>query len=34
MADKSVLGRLQKLFSTNTIVRKTETGTKVIDTDK
>jgi hypothetical protein len=34
MADKSVLGRLQKLFSTNTIVRKTETGTKVIDTDE
>ena len=34
MADKSVLGRLQKLFSTNTIVRKTETGTKIIDTDE
>ena len=34
MADKSVLGRLQKLFSTNTIVRKTEKGTKVIDTDE
>jgi hypothetical protein len=34
MADKSVLGRLQKLFSTNTIVRKTESGTKVIDTDE
>ena len=34
MADKSVLGRLQKLFSTNTIVRKTENGIKVIDTDE
>jgi hypothetical protein len=34
MADKTVLGRLQKLFSTNTIVRKTEKGTKVIDTDE
>ncbi len=34
MADKSVLGRLQKLFSTNTIVRKTEKGIKVIDTDE
>jgi hypothetical protein len=34
MADKSVLGRLQKLFSTNTIVRKTEKGVKVIDTDE
>ena len=34
MADKTVLGRLQKLFSTNTIVRKTEKGTKIIDTDE
>jgi hypothetical protein len=34
MADKTVLGRLQKLFSTNTIVRKTEKGLKVIDTDE
>jgi hypothetical protein len=34
MADKTVLGRLQKLFSTNTIVRKTEKGIKVIDTDE
>jgi len=34
MADKSIFSRLQKLFSTNTIVRKTSTGTKVIDTDE
>jgi len=34
MADKSIFGRLQKLFSTNTIVRKTEQGIKVIDTDE
>jgi hypothetical protein len=34
MADKSIFSRLQKLFSTNTIVRKTATGTKVIDTDE
>jgi hypothetical protein len=34
MADKSVLGRLQKLFSTNTIVRKTQDGVKVVDTDE
>jgi len=34
MADKSILGRLQKLFSTNTIVRKTADGVKVIDTDE
>jgi hypothetical protein len=34
MADKSVFSRLQKLFSTNTIVRKTTTGVKVIDTDE
>jgi hypothetical protein len=34
MADKSVFSRLQKLFSTNTIVRKTESGVKVIDTDE
>jgi hypothetical protein len=34
MADKSIFSRLQKLFSTNTIVRKTPTGTKVIDTDE
>lgn len=33
-ADKSILGRLQKLFSTNTIVRKTADGVKVIDTDE
>ena len=32
--DKSILGRLQKLFSTNTIVRKTADGVKVIDTDE
>lgn len=34
MADKSIFGRLQKLFSTNTIVRKTASGVKVIDTDE
>ena len=34
MADKSVFGRLQKLFSTNTIVRKTSKGVKVVDTDE
>jgi hypothetical protein len=34
MADKTIFGRLQKLFSTNTIVRKTDTGVKVIDTDE
>ena len=34
MADKTIFSRLQKLFSTNTIVRKTTSGTKVIDTDE
>jgi len=34
MADASIFGRLQKLFSTNTIIRKTKQGTKVIDTDE
>ena len=34
MADKSIFGRLQKLFSTNTIVRQTSKGIKVIDTDE
>jgi len=34
MADKSIFGRLQKLFSTNTIIRKTPEGVKVIDTDE
>ena len=34
MADKSIFSRLQKLFSTNTIVRKTPDGIKVIDTDE
>jgi hypothetical protein len=34
MADKSIFSRLQKLFSTNTIVRKTSKGTKIIDTDE
>ena len=33
-ADKSFFGRLQKLFSTKTIVRKTSKGIKVIDTDE
>ena len=34
MADKTIFSRLQKLFSTNTIVRKTADGVKVIDTDE
>ena len=34
MADTSFFGRLQKLFSTRTIVRKTSKGIKVIDTDE
>ena len=34
MADKAIFSRLQKLFSTNTIVRKTEDGVKVVDTDE
>jgi hypothetical protein len=34
MADKSIFGRLQKLFSTNTIIRRTKKGVKVIDTDE
>jgi len=34
MADKTIFSRLQKLFSTNTIVRKTPKGIKVIDTDE
>ncbi len=34
MADKTIFGRLQKLFSTNTIVRKTQKGVKVVDTDE
>jgi hypothetical protein len=34
MADKTIFGRLQKLFSTSTIVRKTQDGVKVIDTDE
>jgi hypothetical protein len=34
MADKSIFSRLQKLFSTNTIVRKTSDGIKVVDTDE
>jgi hypothetical protein len=34
MAEKTIFSRLQKLFSTNTIVRKTERGIKVIDTDE
>ena len=34
MADKSLFSRLQKLFSTNTIVRKTSKGVKIIDTDE
>ena len=34
MADKTIFGRLQKLFSTNTIVRQTTKGVKVIDTDE
>jgi hypothetical protein len=34
MADKSIFSRLQKLFSTNTIIRKTPKGVEVIDTDE
>lgn len=34
MADTSIFTRLKKLFSTNTIVRKTPRGIKVIDTDE
>ncbi len=34
MADKTIFGRLQKLFSTNTIVRKTQKGVKIVDTDE
>jgi hypothetical protein len=34
MAEKNIFSRLQKLFSTNTIVRKTEQGVKVVDTDE
>jgi hypothetical protein len=34
MAEKTIFSRLQKLFSTNTIVRKTDRGIKVIDTDE
>ena len=34
MADKTIFSRLQKLFSTNTIVRKTPKGIKVVDTDE
>jgi hypothetical protein len=34
MADKTIFGRLQKLFSTSTIVRKTQDGVKVVDTDE
>jgi hypothetical protein len=34
MADKTIFSRLQKLFSTNTIIRKTQDGVKVIDTDE
>lgn len=34
MADTSIFGRLKKLFSTNTMVRKTPKGVKVIDTDE
>ena len=34
MADKSIFSRLQRLFSTNTIVRKTQDGVKVVDTDE
>ena len=34
MADKSIFSRLQKLFSTSTIVRKTQQGVKVVDTDE
>jgi len=34
MADKTIFCRLQKLFSTSTIVRKTQDGVKVVDTDE
>jgi hypothetical protein len=34
MADKTFFGRLQKLFSTKTIVRRTSKGLRVIDTDE
>jgi len=34
MADTSIFSRLQKLFSTNTIVRQTSKGTRVVDTDE
>jgi len=34
MAEKSIFSRLQKLFSTNTIIRKTTDGVKVVDTDE
>jgi hypothetical protein len=34
MADTSIFTRLKKLFSTNTIVRKTPKGVKIIDTDE
>jgi hypothetical protein len=34
MAEKTIFSRLQKLFSTNTIVRRTGKGVKVIDTDE
>ncbi len=34
MAEKTIFSRLQKLFSTNTIIRRTKQGTKVIDTDE
>jgi hypothetical protein len=34
MADTTIFSRLQRLFSTNTIVRRTATGNKVIDTDE
>ena len=34
MADKTIFSRLQKLFSTNTIIRRTKQGIKVIDTDE
>jgi polyhydroxyalkanoate synthesis regulator phasin len=34
MADKTIFGRLQKLFSTNTIIRRTKKGVRVIDTDE
>ena len=34
MTDTTIFGRLKKLFSTNTIVRRTDRGIKVIDTDE